>query len=140
MHYTHIVYWNARGLTHKLQKLLQLILVRTIDIILTNKTYFASKYQFKLCNYFTYATNKHLVKGRPPADGTVILIYRRFIHQIENIKIHSIINVSIILNISNTKTRLVAVYKSPNKAFLTADPDFLLDSPYEHQLKRSRAT
>src|SRR5580765_7400461 len=112
---TRILFWNAQGLNNKRLELLQFTQNKKVDILLINETHLANKKHFTLPNYFTYASNKPSVNGRPPAGGTAILIHRRFIHQVEAIQTRSITNTSILVNLGNTKTRLVAVYKRPSE-------------------------
>lgn len=112
MNNTRLLFWNAQGINNKRQELLQLVQSRKINIILY-EIHLISNKKFKLPNLITYATNKPLINGRPPAKGTAILIHRRFIYQTEIIHTSFINNTFITITLGNIKTRIVLVYKSP---------------------------
>ncbi|CAI6374197.1 unnamed protein product [Macrosiphum euphorbiae] len=125
---TRILFWNCQGVARKRLELLDLVQRKKVDIILLNETHLASNSQFNLPNFFSYATNRPLVNGHPPAGGTAVLVNKKFIHHHVKIITTSINNTAIVIQINDAELTLVSAYKSPGTQLVTSDLDIILDS------------
>ena len=103
---TDILPWNAQGVRHKKNELLQLLQTRRIPVALISETYLKVRDKFTMRNYKVYRNDREHRRG----GGTAIAVHKTIQHTVvENPALHRLEATVICLNIGNKPTTLVSV-------------------------------
>ncbi|KOB53653.1 putative endonuclease and reverse transcriptase-like protein, partial [Operophtera brumata] len=121
-----VLFWNARGLQHKILLLRPLLKEQTIDVALLNETLLKPTDRPKFPGYHIYRQDDANEDGRV-IRCLVVLVKRRVLHQpLPNIQLESLTALGMEISTFGHSLRLYAVYRPPASILKTADLTRLL--------------
>lgn len=115
-----IIFWNANGVTPKLNELSALLYTIKADIVLIGETKTNPQKPIKIRNYHTYRTDAKPLQGRAASGGTALLVHRKIVHK-QILLNTSIFSTSIEISINNSITRISSVYNRPSQTLNNSD-------------------